>query len=119
LTGVAGIRGLRHAAAKLVTLPVFCVNGALGPGPLWVNFAIACCVAGEVISTLVNALGAEAWRPAPDGEPALLNARGQRLTVVVGPVSPPCEAIDPATGRAITAEHQLKLNSVSIVLTMA
>ena len=76
-------------------------------------------LAGEVISTLVNALGAEAWRPAPDGGPALLNARGQRLSVVVGPVSPPCEAIDPATGRAITAEHQLKPHSVSIVLTMA
>ena len=33
-------------------------------------------LAGEVISTLVNALGAEAWRPAPDGEPALSTREG-------------------------------------------
>ena len=39
---VAGVRRLRHAAAKLVTLPVLCYanvqrNGALGPGPLLVK----------------------------------------------------------------------------------
>lgn len=73
-------------------------------------------VAGEVMSTLVNALGAETWRPAPGEEPALLNAKGQRLSVVMGLVPPQCEALDPVTGRAISRE-QLKPNSISVVLT--
>ena len=73
-------------------------------------------VAGEVVSTLVNALGAETWRPAPGEEPALLNTKGQRLSVVMGPVPPQCEALDPSTGRAISRE-QLKPNSISVVLT--
>jgi hypothetical protein len=73
-------------------------------------------VAGEVISTLVNALGAETWGPAPGEGSALLNAKGQRLSVVVGPVSPQCEVLDPATGRATSAE-QLKPRSISVVLT--
>ena len=77
-------------------------------------------VAGEVISTLVNALGAEAWRPAPGGGPALLNAKGQRLAQswwarCLRRARPSIQQPD---GRYL-AEHQLKPHSVSIVLTMA
>jgi predicted phosphodiesterase len=72
-------------------------------------------VAGEVISTLVNKLGAETWRPSPGETPALFNVKGQRLSVVVGPVSSQCEALDPTTGRATSVEES-KPGSISIVL---
>jgi hypothetical protein len=72
-------------------------------------------VAGEVISTLVNTFGAHTWRLAPGEEAALLNAKGQRLSVVVGSVPSKCEALDPTTGRTIATE-QLKPHSISIVL---
>jgi hypothetical protein len=73
-------------------------------------------LAGEVISTLVNSLGAGTWRPAPGAAPALLDASGRRLSVVAGPVSQPCEVLDPATGRA-TSWAQLGPRSLSVVLT--
>jgi hypothetical protein len=73
-------------------------------------------LAGEVISTLVGALGAGTWKPAPGGAPALLDATGRRLAVAVGPVSAPCQVYDPATGRP-TSGTQLGPRSVSVVLT--
>ena len=73
-------------------------------------------LAGQLMSTLVLALEGEVWRPAAGGEPALVNQKGETLSVVAGPVSAGCDAIDPRTGRAIPAGN-LDPSSISLVRT--
>ncbi|MEZ5925277.1 MAG: metallophosphoesterase [Hyphomicrobiaceae bacterium] len=73
-------------------------------------------LAGQVMSTLVHALEGETWRAADGPTPALVNSKGQLLSVVLGAPPRGAVALDPTTGCPASA-GALGPQSISVVLT--